>query len=82
MKTVVILWLFWKSVFSYEISHFIDKILKHHENLEYNSIHSKFGFLIASKLNSKYSEILDDLSKKPIFEEENLSKDVRSGNLF
>lgn len=82
MKSVVFLWFLCVTVFSLDISQFIEKILNHHRNLEFNSIHSKFGLLIASKLDSQYKDILLELSRKPVFNKQELSEDVLIGKLL
>lgn len=65
-----------------DVTPFIDKVLDHHKKHEYNSIHSKFGFLIAGKLNTKYDTVLKELSQKPILGEDSLNQDVRNGEVL
>lgn len=76
---VVLLWLTCGGVFSWKLTHLIDKLLDHHKTLEFNSIHSKFGFLISSKLPTKYGRVLGELGRKPISGKDSLTEDVRIG---
>lgn len=76
---VVLLWICCGGVFSWELSNLIEKVLDHHKPTNFNSLHSKFGFLISSKLHTKYERVLEQLSRKPVLGEDNLSEDIRVG---